>query len=158
MWKPAGIWESKEYRSQQKSKDRKYWRLKGTGNLLETKLFFLLYPMQFYSRQNSSLNLKKDRREVKTHSSLLFMGRSQELWKDRLEETWPFDSRYRGRGVAAPSNTVFTKIGLSRNKDNWAPTQSYWIKISSIFNKHFRWLLSQEKFRKHWYHGKNCRL
>lgn len=50
--------------------DRKYWRLKGTGNLLETKLFFLLYPMEFYSRLNSTLNLREGRREVKIHNSL----------------------------------------------------------------------------------------
>lgn len=86
MRKPAGVRESKEYRSQQKPKDRKYWRLEGTGNVLETKLFFLLYPVQSYSRQNSSLNLKEDRREVETHRS--FVIRSQELWKGSLEETW----------------------------------------------------------------------
>lgn len=72
--KPAGIRESKEHRGQQKSKDRKYRRLKGTGNLLETKLFFLLYPTQFCSRQNSSLNLKEDRREVENHSSPSWAG------------------------------------------------------------------------------------
>lgn len=85
MWKPAGIRQSKESRSQQKSKDRKYWRLKGTGNLLESKLFFLLCPMQFYSRLNS-LDLREGRREVRIHSRLsptwAPMSRSQELRKD----------------------------------------------------------------------------
>lgn len=74
MGKPAGVGEGKESRSQQKPKDRKHCRSRGTGNLLETELFFLLYPMQFYSRQNSGLNLKEDRREAETHKSLSWAG------------------------------------------------------------------------------------
>ena len=107
MWEPAGREESKDWGSQQKSKDRKYWRLQGTGNVLETKLFFLLYPIQCYCRQNSRCTLKEERVEVETHRSR-FMGWSQELWEDRLEETWahsrPSDSRSRDEdGTASPS-------------------------------------------------------
>ena len=38
MRKPAGRRESKEEGSQQKSKGRKYWRRKGTGNRIEARL------------------------------------------------------------------------------------------------------------------------
>lgn len=75
--------------------DRKYWRLKGTGNLLETELFFLLYPMQFYSRLNPTLSLREGRREVKIHSSLSptytpwSRAKSQEKTQRRKDDTSP---------------------------------------------------------------------
>lgn len=133
MWKPAGIRQSKESRSQQKSKDRKYWRLKGTGNLLESKLFFLLCPMQFYSRLNS-LDLREGRREVRIHSRLsptwAPMSRSQELRKDTERKHSRSPGWLRLVGSGCTDQHRLTKTGWKENKDSWEPTASCWVKAS----------------------------
>lgn len=151
MWKPAGIRQSKESRSQQKSKDRKYWRLKGTGNLLESKLFFLLCPMQFYSRLNS-LDLREGRREVRIHSRLsptwASMSRSQELRKDteRKHSRSPGWLWLVGSGC---TDHGLTKTGWRENKDSWEPTASCWVRASasSRFNKLHNRFLSRRQWK-----------
>lgn len=134
MRKPAGRRESKEEGSQQKSKGRKYWRRKGTGNLLETKLFFLLYPMQFYSRQNSILTLREAKREVKTHRSPRAGARSSPKtdWRKHEPTADPLKQSLGQRRSSVTQPSVSPKTAEAKNSDScyWSESLAHLINAS----------------------------
>lgn len=134
MRKPAGRRESKQEGSQQKSKGRKSWRRKGTGNLLETKLFFLLYPMQFYSRQNSILTLREEKREVNTHRSPRAGARSSPKtdWRKHEPTADPLKQGLGQRRLSITQPSISPKTAEAKNSEScyWSEFLAHLINAS----------------------------